>query len=149
MPRGRLQIKGQLFDTLKKSLKQLERFMIQWNQSLSLVILCSDKEEGFQPREIWGIEYNKTLWECLLLMAVNNDKAKKEEKAIYFEYIICHNLPILEIPKYSLELIYDHMISFNTKESYCEKQTLDDFSSAKSQINTITNTQTINGVSIE
>lgn len=137
MPRGKLLTKGQLYDKIKKNLAQLETFMIQWSHSLSLVILCSDESEGFKPRELWGIEYNKTLWEILLLMTVHNDKMLKisPEKASKFEYIICKDLPVLQCPEYTLELIYSHMISFkNQKIKQVKIDAMEDFDKARSVI---------------
>lgn len=106
-------IKDALFARVERSLRQLKFFNKLWGTNLSLVILCSDKKQGFKPREIWGIEFQKTLWEVLLFIEVQNEKNKATKNAHLFEYIICENLPIKLINEYTLKEIYEHMYRLN------------------------------------
>lgn len=144
MPRGAVPTKGQLYLDVRKSQRQLETFNNIWGKTLSLVVLCSDKEQGFEPREIYGIEHGLTLWEILLQLEKYNNEVENKH---LFEYIICQDLPILQIPEYTLEMIYSHFITLKSKPQLKAADSLDDFSDATAHIRNPG--QQINGMSIE
>ena len=138
-----------MFAPVRKALKQLSHFIKKWNTNLSLVILCSDEKLGFEPREVWGIEYNKTLWDILLFIETNNRKALIEGNAHLFEYIICENLPIKYIPEYTLEEFYSYMFQLNRDCIESEDNPIDHYAEAKAQIRSISKKESIKGMTIE
>ncbi len=115
MPRGKMATKGQLFASIRKGYQQLEKFFILWGNTLTLVILSSDRSEEFQKREIWGMERGKNLWEILLFIVTHNQNMLKfsPEKASKYEYLICRDLPVLSLNQYTIPMLYEYLLNFN------------------------------------
>lgn len=101
----------------KIAAKKLEKFMVRWQDKLSLVFFYGEN------RKIHSIEHGKNLFEVLVLVTTLYDRMRngdyitglegiKDPKPEDFTFMICYNLPRKPASLYTLKEIYSHNLTF-------------------------------------